>query len=364
MSVYLIQHITNNKITVDFVVSFYTKLQRIYHEKCFNCWVDYKKNSVFFLIKAVDKEFIKQLYRNSPNITPYRISQVNSNLAYAFLNSKQQIRNLQLNSINDSKKYLIILTPKTLNKKLWHNKLSKIDAFETYLYKKAIIQNLIHSYDGIHHNIKDKGIFAIFSSGNKALECCISIQNKLNQKKDVFSLKTLLYSYYENDEDKITTNKITTLLDSLNILNTKEQLVFSSNIQNLYKNHFINNKSDKKIKWLYPEEEAFLFSLINILSNNYHNPKFNISAICKLMMMCKTKLYRKCKIITGKSINQVLKEFRLLRSLNSLTQNKANINQTSIDMGFSSSSYFSNCFKKQFGISPNQLLKQQLRLTY
>ena len=358
MSVYLIQHITNNRAAIDFVVTFYTKLQRVYNKKCFNCWIDLKKNSVFFLIKAVDKEFIKQLYRNSPQITPYKISQVNSHLAYAFLNSKQQITTLQLKSINDSKKYLIILIPKTLNKKLWYTKPSKIDSFETYLYEKAIIQNLIHSYDGTQINTKDKGIFAIFSSGQKALECSISIQNKLIQKKDIPPLKILLYSYFKSDEDKITSNKITNLVNSLHFLNSKKQLIFSSSIQNLYNNNYTNIDFTNNIKWLYPEEEMFLFSLIDILSKNYHNSKFNIPSICKLMMMCKTKLYRNCKIITGKSINQILKEFRLLKSLNSLTQNTTNINQTSVDMGFSSSSYFSNCFKKQFGISPNQLLKQ------
>ncbi|TDQ30153.1 helix-turn-helix domain-containing protein [Tenacibaculum caenipelagi] len=364
MSVYLIQHITNNKTIIDLAITFYTKLKKTYNKKCINCWVDYKKNSVFYLIKAVDKEFIKQLYRNTSQIAPYKISLVNSHLVYELLKSKQQVKNLQLKSVNNTKKHLIALVTQTLNEKLYRNKFNQADFFEAFLYKKTIIQNLIHSYDGIQVNIKEEGFVALFTSSKKALDCSISIQNKLNKKGSKISSKLLLYSYFDSDKDKMTSDKISNLVNSLHFLNPKKQLIFSSSIQNLYNNNYTNINLTNNIKWLYPEEEAFLFSLIDVLSKNYHNSKFNIPSICKLMMMCKTKLYRNCKITTGKSINQILKEFRLLKSLNSLAQNTTNINQTSIDMGFSSSSYFSNCFKKQFGISPNQLLKQQLNFIY
>ncbi len=360
MSVYLIQHITKNKTAVDLAIAFYSKLQLTLFKKCINCWVDYKKNSVFFLIKATDKKSIKSLYYKSINIQPYKITSVNRHLAYALLKREQQLKTIQSETHYNSNKHSILFLAKTFNKKTLICKLQESNAKNVLLYKKTIIENLINSYEGNQIKTKEEGFLASFTSYKKAIDCSIAIQKKLYKRIDCFPIKIILFPNKNNQESIASTANINRLIEFLYFLKTKKQLIISSQIEDLntYSEHIDCKQNNTYLK-LNPETENFLHSLLDVISKNYQNPHFNIPNIASLMMMCKTKLYRNCKAITGKSINQILKEFRLIKSVNSITDGTSDINQTSIDVGFSSSSYFSNCFKKEYGISPTTLLKQQ-----
>jgi len=360
MAVYLIQHITKNKIAVDLAITFYSKIQLTLFKKCINCWVDYKKNSVFFLIKATDKKSIKSLYYKSINLQPYKITSVNSHLAYALLKSEQQLKIIQSETHYPHHKHSILFLAKTFNKKTLICKLQESNAKNILLYKKTIIQNLINSYEGHQIKTKEEGFLAAFPSYKNAIECSLSIQKKLYKRIDCFPVKIMLSPYKSDQDDFVSSINVDRLIQFLYFLKTRKQLIISSQIENLkaYSEH-INSKYNNTYLILNHETENFLLSLLDIISKNYQNPHFNIPNIASLMMMCKTKLYRYCKTITGKSINQILKEFRLVKSVNSITDGTLDINQTSIDVGFSSSSYFSNCFKKKYGISPTTLVKQQ-----
>jgi AraC-like DNA-binding protein len=57
------------------------------------------------------------------------------------------------------------------------------------------------------------------------------------------------------------------------------------------------------------------------------------------------------------SPNNLLREYRLLQSLNLLRSEDRNISQTTFDTGFSSPSYFTKCFQKRFGLQPLAYLK-------
>ncbi|CAM1342145.1 helix-turn-helix domain-containing protein [Tenacibaculum aestuarii] len=363
MAVYLIQHITTNKTAIELAIAFYSKLQLTLFKKCINCWVDYKKNSVFYLIKAIDKKDIKKLYHKSINLQPYKISSVNSHLAYAFFKSEQQLKVIQSEFNYNFHEHSILFLAKAFNKKLLLCKLKKHKAQETLLYKKTIIQNLIHSYGGSQIETKEKAFIASFPSLKKAFDCSVSIQKRLNKKIDCFPVKIILHPYDYNQENNSLHSTISKLNELLYFIKTKKQLIISSQIanSNTY-SKYTDFKHNNVCFRLNPEAENFLLSLLSTISKNYQNPNFNIPNIASMMMMCKTKLYRNCKATTGKSINQIVKEFRLLKSIKSITVGTSDINQTSIEVGFNSSSYFSNCFKKKFGISPTTLQKQQEEL--
>ncbi|MGG6231089.1 helix-turn-helix domain-containing protein [Tenacibaculum sp. SDUM215027] len=363
MSVYLIQHITNNNTAIDLVVTFYSKLQQIHLKKCINYWIDHKKNSVFYLIKAPNKNSIRKLYHTSINLHPYKITSVNNHLVYAFLKSEQQLKAIQSKSFYKPQKHSVIFLIKTFNKKIFL--LNKTKALESLSLKKTIIQNLITSYKGYQIETNED-IIASFHSIKEALNCTASILDKLNKRVDNISTKIILYPFLSNNKENTFTQVIPKLTKLLYLVKKKEQLIVSSRMINMYPS-LSNLKSinaTKKIYWLNLEKESFILSLIDILSKNYHKPKFKISDICALMMMSKTKLYRNCKDITGKSINQLLKEFRLLKSIDSITMSSSAISQISTDVGFNSSSYFSNCFKKKFGICPKELSKQKNSLNF
>lgn len=360
MAVYLVQHITNTKPAIDLAIAFYSKLQLSLLKRCINCWVDTKKNSVFYLIKASQKKTIKKLYYKSTNLHPHKIIPVNNHLVYAFLKSEQQLKMIQSQFEFKTQEHTTLFIAKTINKHVLLNNLKKNKTRNALLYKKTVIKNLIHSYDGNQININNKDYIALFPTFKKAFDCSFAIQKKLQKRVNYISTKFILYPYSSELNIKNSTSNISKIIDLLYFIKTEKQFILSSQLS---KNHSFQNHFTEKENISYcilkPENENFLFSLLDVISENYQNPDFSIPDIASLMMMCKTSLYRNCKAVTGSSINQILKEYRLLKSINSIASKESDINQISIDVGFNSLSYFSNCFKKKFGITPSAFLKQQ-----
>jgi AraC-like DNA-binding protein len=66
-------------------------------------------------------------------------------------------------------------------------------------------------------------------------------------------------------------------------------------------------------------------------------------------------------LLTGKSPNTFLKEYRLNEALHLLDKNANNISAIAFDTGFSSPSYFSKCFQKKYGCLPSDYLPARLR---
>jgi AraC-like DNA-binding protein len=73
----------------------------------------------------------------------------------------------------------------------------------------------------------------------------------------------------------------------------------------------------------------------------------------KPMGCSKSQLYRKMILLTGKSPNAVIKEYRLTEALKLLNKNSGNISEIAFETGFSSPSYFSKCFQKRYGYPPS-----------
>ncbi|OSY87257.1 hypothetical protein WH52_12410 [Tenacibaculum holothuriorum] len=312
MSVYLVQHITNNSTTANQILSFYFTLQNKYYSKCINCWVDSNKNSVFFLLKALNKKTIKKLYHSSLNITPYKVTLVNNNLAYALINSQRK----NTNTINHKNENITVIIKKQNN---------LIPEFNNDIY--SIIKNRIICYNAQVLVEEKKYMLLDFPSLKNA-------ENFLNS------------IYFQiNEEDLIKKNHLITVIVKKAKNDCKSLLKLIP---------FIH---DNKPIYLSQKQEKFLQLLFITLEKSYDNTDLNLTQLCKMMMMSKTKLYRNCKAYTGKSLNELLKNFRLNKALKKIKENNNSISQISIETGFSSNSYFSNCFKKKFGVSPSTLLK-------
>ena len=70
------------------------------------------------------------------------------------------------------------------------------------------------------------------------------------------------------------------------------------------------------------------------------------------MAMSQSQLYRKTIELTGLSPNVFLKEFRLEKAKELMSKQRYSISQITYDAGFTSPSYFTKCFKKNYGLLP------------
>ena len=75
------------------------------------------------------------------------------------------------------------------------------------------------------------------------------------------------------------------------------------------------------------------------------------------MNMSRATFYRKVKSISELTPNDFIRLIRLKKAAELLKQKDYRINEIAFIAGFSSSSYFSKCFYKQFGILPKDFYK-------
>ena len=73
----------------------------------------------------------------------------------------------------------------------------------------------------------------------------------------------------------------------------------------------------------------------------------------KKLYMSRASLYRKIQALTGGSPNHFIRNYRLKRAAQLLKENFGNVTEVAFEVGFSSSAYFTKCFKEQFQQLPS-----------
>jgi signal transduction histidine kinase/DNA-binding response OmpR family regulator len=106
-------------------------------------------------------------------------------------------------------------------------------------------------------------------------------------------------------------------------------------------------------------DETFLNDFQDIIEKNLSDPDFNIHQLSKKLYMGRTTLFRKIEALTGQTPNQFIQSYRLQRAAQLLKANFGNITQVAFEVGFSSSAYFTKCFKEKFHQLPSTFLASE-----
>ncbi len=101
------------------------------------------------------------------------------------------------------------------------------------------------------------------------------------------------------------------------------------------------------------KDQNFLDALDEVLSSNYTDRAFDLSQMAAQMGVSVRQLQRKLKALTGHTPSDHLRTYRLQQSLEHL-RDGISISAVAKAVGFSSQSYFTTCFKAQFGTTPKQ----------
>jgi len=100
-------------------------------------------------------------------------------------------------------------------------------------------------------------------------------------------------------------------------------------------------------------DEQFLKKAFDTMKENYSDPEFNVEEFSQEMNMSRNQLHRKIKALTRHTAVEFIRSYRLNRAAEFIKKKSATIAEIAYDVGFSSPSYFSECFQKQFGILPS-----------
>jgi signal transduction histidine kinase/DNA-binding response OmpR family regulator/ligand-binding sensor domain-containing protein len=100
-------------------------------------------------------------------------------------------------------------------------------------------------------------------------------------------------------------------------------------------------------------DEEFITELQGTIEKNLSDPEFTVEELGKKLYMSRASLYRKIQALTGESPNHFIRNYRLKRAAQLLKENFGNVTEIAFEVGFSSSAYFTKCFKEQFQQLPS-----------
>jgi DNA-binding response OmpR family regulator len=104
-------------------------------------------------------------------------------------------------------------------------------------------------------------------------------------------------------------------------------------------------------------DEKFLNKAGEFVRENLADPKLSVEEFAQHMAMSQSQLYRKLKGIIDLSPNEFIRSLRLQRASQLLKKQTGNIAEIAYEVGFSNPSYFSECFRKQFGKLPSEYIE-------
>ena len=125
------------------------------------------------------------------------------------------------------------------------------------------------------------------------------------------------------------------------------------NIRNIIAQSNETGKSNKLHSSLSEIDQQFIEKLKSIVEAEYANPLLNLEKIAGLMFVSDRQLQRKTKALINKSPMDFIREIRL-KSAAQILKDGYRISIASDKCGFSSVSYFSQAFKKHYGLSPKE----------
>lgn len=101
-------------------------------------------------------------------------------------------------------------------------------------------------------------------------------------------------------------------------------------------------------------DEQLIQKALKLIEEHIDNSEYNVEQLSTDMGMSRMNLYRKLQAITGQTPTEFIRTIRLKRAAQLLQDGKLNVSEVADRVGFSSSSYFTKCFKEQFGVLPTQ----------
>ena len=136
--------------------------------------------------------------------------------------------------------------------------------------------------------------------------------------------------------------------------------VLLSRVRNLLENR-------KRLKYVYASgaddetrdaadpDSRFMADFGQVVRERMSDSSLSVETISSALGLSRVQMYRKVKQLTGQSPVEIIRVTRLKKAERLLKTTKMTVSEISYDVGFSSPSYFSKCFKDYFGMQPGEV---------
>lgn len=125
-------------------------------------------------------------------------------------------------------------------------------------------------------------------------------------------------------------------------------------LKNLYQGA---QEAEKEISESHLEDrdKQFLKQLQAIIQKNLSDSEFGVEDMGQQIGLSRVQLYRKVKAMTGSSVVDLLRKARLAKARCLLETRSMSVSEVAYEVGFSAPSYFTKCFKEEYGMLPGDV---------
>ena len=118
-----------------------------------------------------------------------------------------------------------------------------------------------------------------------------------------------------------------------------------------------SQEADKEISESHLEDrdKQFLKQLQTIIQQNLSDSEFGVEDMGQQIGLSRVQLYRKVKAMTGSSVVDLLRKARLAKAKRLLETRSMSVSEVAYEVGFSAPSYFTKCFKEEYGMLPGDV---------
>ena len=135
-------------------------------------------------------------------------------------------------------------------------------------------------------------------------------------------------------------------------------------LRNLMDNHkrlkqFFGDKTTLSKEPVSDVDKGFVDRFRELIEENLADSELSVEDLGSKMGLSRVQLYRKIKALTNYSPNELVRIARLKKAASLLASSEKTISEITYEVGFTSPSYFTKCYKDYFGESPTDFLKRR-----
>ena len=365
MPIYMDRHDVSEEVTAENVAQLHQEDLKVQDK--FNCrgltyWFDDKRKTAFCLVEAPNAESVHKMHDHAHGEVPHSIIEVDAGVVESFLGRIEDPKGRYESGLTiiDEPAFRFLISLQIRVGLLNDDQCLEL-ASTIRRYKSEAI-TLVNRSKGKVVRKDGRNLLASFTTAKQAIDFGLAVFEiiDIDNLFPHLSLSIGLDAGVPVEGNKSIFED--TIKTSGRLCEMARGFTISSVVLNIYQDEHTNKGSISHI--ITPvgvSEMVFVCNLLNYLETNFSNPELSVDSLASDLGFSRSQFFRNTVSLLDCSPNAFLNKYRLEKSLDMLSSGLNSISETTFACGFSSTSYYSKCFRKMYGIPPKRYIKAFLK---
>ncbi|HEV8515738.1 MAG TPA: nickel-binding protein [Cyclobacteriaceae bacterium] len=346
MPLYIDLHIDSN-LTLDIIKQFHVAdkaTQAKYGVRYLQILLNQPQGYLFCLVEGPDKESCAKVHQEAHGNIACNILEITEADFTALLANKQKdALDFTLNSdgtLDTGTRILLYI--------------DLLGSPDHYRQAKEIMKDVLDQDQVKTGESFENRLIVVFDSSTAAIDKALRIRDKIIESSLPIEIRLALNIGPPLQEKGSFFEAVRKSVDHFSFVSKNGEVTLSSKVMQLYNG---SHKSiSQAVKFITPADEQFLDHVMQSVEKVWDKNDLTMPDFARELGMSKSQLARKLNALSGLSPNDFLKEYKLRKAIALMEDQKLNIAEVTMAVGFSNPSYFTKCFRKRFGMAPSDYL--------